>query len=339
MARSGINKALVQTARDTLLARGEAASTEAVRAELGHTGSKTTINRYLRELASEQPRPPAVSLSEEVQAYVVALVQRLAADAQEAVRVDRARLERQQRVYEQQRQVDSARHDELNKSHRLLLDERRELRERELDLVTRVQHLEGERQRLLATESHLQQALRDRAEQIQSLEAKHQQARESLTHYREHARQQRDSDIHRHEVQTQQLQEDQRRLQGLLMSKQDELTLLYRDLERHNAEHHADKLALHAGQKQVDQLRTSYAQLSTEFSESQQREQALRVETSHLRERAHRYLLDRRQDRRNLRDLAQQLQQVHHLLARLPVTGVSASLTPDADGPRPDRST
>jgi len=43
MARAGINKALVQRARDALLTRGLSPSIEAVRAELGHTGSKTTI--------------------------------------------------------------------------------------------------------------------------------------------------------------------------------------------------------------------------------------------------------------------------------------------------------
>ena len=47
MARAGINKALVQRARDTLLARGEHPSIEAVRVELGNTGSKSTILRYL----------------------------------------------------------------------------------------------------------------------------------------------------------------------------------------------------------------------------------------------------------------------------------------------------
>jgi chromosome segregation ATPase len=335
MARSGINKALVQAARDALLARGEGASIEAVRAELGHTGSKTTINRYLRELASEQPRPPAVTLSDEVQAYVEGLVQRLAADAQEAVSADRARLERQKLVYEQQRQVDSARHDELNKSHQLLLDERRESREREHNLSTHVQQLEGERQRLLATESHLQQALRDRAEQIQSLEEKYQQARESLAHYREHTRQQRDTDIHRHEMQVQQLQHDQRRLQELLMSKQEELTLLYRDLERQNAEHQAHDLSLQAEQNKFQQLRAGHAQLNAALAQLQQREQVLQLEATSLRERGHRYLLDRRQDRRNLRDLAQQLNQVHQLLARLPTAAISFRKAPDADRPVP----
>lgn len=323
MARSGINKALVQAARDALIARGETPSIEAVRVELGDTGSKTTINRYLRELASEGPRPPAVTLNEEVQAYMEGLVQRLAADAQTAVSADRARLERQKLAYEQQRQVDSARHDELKKNHQLLLDERLETRERELTLASRLQQLEGERQRLLATESHLQQIVSDRAKQLQSLEEKYQQGRDSLVHYREHIRQQRETDIHRHEGLVQQLQQEQRRLQDQLMSKQEELTQLYRDLERQSAEHQAHRLALQGERKQVQLLHASHERLNAAVSQLQQREQQLQLEATSLRERAHRYLLDRRQDRRNLRNLAQQLHQVHQLLARLPSATVS----------------
>ncbi|WP_249746370.1 DNA-binding protein [Pseudomonas rhodesiae] len=46
MARGGINKAVVQEARQALLARGANPSIDAVRVELGNTGSKTTISRY-----------------------------------------------------------------------------------------------------------------------------------------------------------------------------------------------------------------------------------------------------------------------------------------------------
>ncbi|WHH52938.1 DNA-binding protein [Pseudomonas sp. Ap32] len=335
MARSGINKALVQTARDALLARGEAPSIGAVRAELGHTGSKTTINRYLRELAAEEPRPPAVSLNAEVQTYMEGLVQRLAADAQAAVSDDRARLERQRQAYEHQRQVDSARHEELRKNHQLLLDERRDARERDHILTARIEQLEGERQGLLTAERHLQHALGDRGEQIQSLEEKYQQARESLAHYREQARQQRDSDIQRHEAQVQQLQHEQRRLQELLLKKQEELTLLYRDLERQTAEHNAQRLALQNEQKTNQQLNATHAQLNTVLNQMRQREQNLQLQATSLRERAHRYLLDRRQDRRNLRDLARQLNQVHQLLARLPSAGIGAPQTPNAESSVP----
>ncbi|WP_137822538.1 DNA-binding protein [Pseudomonas sp. D(2018)] len=45
MARSGINKALVQKAWEAPLARGVRPSINAVRIELGNTGSKSTIQR------------------------------------------------------------------------------------------------------------------------------------------------------------------------------------------------------------------------------------------------------------------------------------------------------
>ncbi|WP_411563648.1 DNA-binding protein [Pseudomonas shirazensis] len=48
----------MQRARDAFLPRGLSPSIEAVRAELGHTGSKTTILRYLRELDVAEPHPP-----------------------------------------------------------------------------------------------------------------------------------------------------------------------------------------------------------------------------------------------------------------------------------------
>jgi len=53
MARSGIDKQCVKQARQALIARGENPSIDAVRVELGNTGSKTTIHRYLRELEAE----------------------------------------------------------------------------------------------------------------------------------------------------------------------------------------------------------------------------------------------------------------------------------------------
>jgi hypothetical protein len=54
MARGGINKVVVQQARQALIARGET-SIDAIRIELGNTGSKTTIHRYLKELNGQQP--------------------------------------------------------------------------------------------------------------------------------------------------------------------------------------------------------------------------------------------------------------------------------------------
>ncbi|MCE0975545.1 DNA-binding protein [Pseudomonas putida] len=60
MPRAGINKAVVQNAREALLARGVHPSVDAIRVELGNTGSKTTIQRYLKEL-TEPSLPKAVT--------------------------------------------------------------------------------------------------------------------------------------------------------------------------------------------------------------------------------------------------------------------------------------
>lgn len=53
MARTGITKTQVRTIRDRLLAEGRHPSADAVRGALGDTGSKSTIHRYLKELAAE----------------------------------------------------------------------------------------------------------------------------------------------------------------------------------------------------------------------------------------------------------------------------------------------
>lgn len=59
MARGGVNLAVVQKARSNLLMRGVYPSIDAVRVEMGNTGSKTTIARYLKQL--EAPEPDATS--------------------------------------------------------------------------------------------------------------------------------------------------------------------------------------------------------------------------------------------------------------------------------------
>ena len=54
MARGGIYKSEVVRARANLLAQGRYPSVDAIRVELGNTGSKSTIQRYLKEIEEEQ---------------------------------------------------------------------------------------------------------------------------------------------------------------------------------------------------------------------------------------------------------------------------------------------
>lgn len=75
MARIGLTKTQVRACREALLAQGRYPSADAVRHALGDTGSKSTIHRYLKELAGEDS--PATSRDDTAHT-LLALVEQLA---------------------------------------------------------------------------------------------------------------------------------------------------------------------------------------------------------------------------------------------------------------------
>lgn len=318
MARPGINKALVQRARDALLARGVAPSIEAVRTELGHTGSKTTINRYLRELAEDEPRPPQINLSQELQVLMESLAARLAGEAQDSVAADRTRLERQHAAYQQQRTVDAARLDELQKAYARQSEEYREVSQREVQLNERLQAAEGERQRLEEACRQQVQLLEERLGQIQSLETKHQQVRDALAHYRQQHLVQRQEELQRHDQQLVQVQAETRGLREQLAARQEELTQLYRELERSNS-------TLGHQQQQLRQLERELASLQhrlngreTELSQARQAGDVMASDLAALREKARHYVMAHRQDQKLVRAQTRQISYLQRLNSTTP---------------------
>ncbi|WP_084167989.1 DNA-binding protein [Pseudomonas vranovensis] len=307
MARAGINKALVQRARDALLARDLAPSIEAVRAELGHTGSKTTILRYLRELDVAEPHPPQVNLSEELQALLQSLAERLADEAQATVAGERARLERQQATYQQQRAVDTARHEQLQIAHAAEVAAHQQLRLREQRLLDQLQLAEGERQRLEEACRQQLQLLEERATTIQSFEAKHQQARESLEHFRQQQQLQRQEELQRHDQQLGQLQAEVRGLREQLAVRQEELTQLYRDLERSTSTQSYQHQQLRQLERELNSAQQQLAAETVLVNLAHQQGEKMASEITQLREKSKYYLLAHRHDLRLLRLQAQQL--------------------------------
>jgi len=82
MARSGITLLNVEQAKQALLARGERVFIDAVRAELGHTGSKSTIHKHLKHLEDAQDVAHAqVLLSDELQQLLHHVAARLTKEA------------------------------------------------------------------------------------------------------------------------------------------------------------------------------------------------------------------------------------------------------------------
>ncbi len=83
MARSGLTKAQVRACREALLAQGCYPSADAVRHALGDTGSKSTIHRYLKELAGEEsPAAGRDDTARTLLALVEQLAERLHDDAE-----------------------------------------------------------------------------------------------------------------------------------------------------------------------------------------------------------------------------------------------------------------
>lgn len=234
MARGGITKVLVQKARLAILARGENPSIDALRVEMGNTGSKTTIHRYLKEIEAEK-RPGGETprtLSEGLAELVGQLADQLQAEARQSVAQERAVLSRERLDYQQQIRGDQAQieqlKDALKSAEARLQDAHHQLsasqqQKHQADLANT---------RLRQVASDLETRLRERDTQIASLEEKHNHARIALEQFRQAAQEQREQELRQHESQIQQYGAELRQLQQSLIARQDELTQLNRDNER-----------------------------------------------------------------------------------------------------------
>ncbi|ETK41849.1 MAG: integrase [Pseudomonadales bacterium RIFCSPLOWO2_12_60_38] len=256
MARGGINKAVVQKARQALLARGLYPSIDAVRVELGNTGSKTTISRYLKEIESFDPRPPSSRerMGEEISTMVQSLLDRLMQEGNESIEQARSAFDMQRVGLEAQIfRVQS----ELTTARRQLDTQQAAIEAQTADLQTALSSLQAELTRnagITQRCTDLEALVGDRDKQIQSLEEKHAHARGALEHYRESVKEQRDQDQRRHESQLHESQVEQRKLQETLVLKQDDLTRLNRENERLLSESRQQVKTLYAHEARIQAL-------------------------------------------------------------------------------------
>lgn len=254
MARAGIYKSEVKKARDALLAQGKNPSIDAVRTELGNTGSKTTIHRYLKELEEEEGAGfgRGVAVSEAIQDLVGRLAQRLHEEADERISelqakhaeqvalrdAELARLKQEADGFSAQLQRTEVALQAEQTAHE---ETRKALQAASVWSAQQAQQVADFKDRLSENESHRQ-----------SLEDKHRHAREALEHYRESVKEQRDQEQRRHEQQVQQLQAELRTLNQTLIVKQNELTHAYQDSARTGAELVAMRKELHRSEREAE---------------------------------------------------------------------------------------
>ena len=263
MARGGVNKALVQAARLAILARGEHPSIDAVRIEMGNTGSKTTIHRYMKELddGAEPEQAPSEPIDDELTSLVSRLAQRLKEQAQEPIDQARAQFEQQRKDLETQLHEAREANTELQQQYEIqslaLTQESAELHDTRSTLQTEQTRNAGLNQALADFELRLQ----DKDEQIRSLEEKHLHAREALEHYRNAVKDQREQEQRRHEGQVQQIQMELRQAQQSALVRQDEITQLHRDNERLLTENRGTLRELSLSQEQLKHTNSRQDQL------------------------------------------------------------------------------
>ncbi|TKK27364.1 integrase [Pseudomonas sp. CFBP13528] len=269
MARGGINKAVVQTARLAILARGENPSIDAVRIEMGNTGSKTTIHRYLKELDESETRQTITQapIDDELGELVARLAQRLKEKAQEPIDLALAQFEQHKSALLTQLQALQEAHDQLQQQFDI---QAAALAEESAALQTASTSLQTEQTRnagLSQACSDYELRIKDKDEQIRSLEDKHLHARDALEHYRNAVKEQREQEQRRHEGQLQQVQAELRQAQQSALVRQDEITQLHRDNERVLIEHRVTARELNALQEQLRKDQAVQLELSEKISQ------------------------------------------------------------------------
>ena len=256
MARAGLYKTEVEKARDSLLAQGKHPSVDAIRVALGNTGSKSTIHRYLKELEAEAAAAPTsgAAISDALANLVAQLAARLQEEADARIADAQAHcdiaVQKAADALADQEREGRALSDRLQRTETALQEETQTLQAAADSLQERNTQVRALEERVAGLEARLA----DQDAHIQSLEQKHNQAREALEHFRQSAKEQRDAESRRHEHQVQALQVELRQANELVTTKNHEVMQLNRDNARITELHGQSENALRTLRREHEQV-------------------------------------------------------------------------------------
>lgn len=264
MARAGIYKSDVVKARNALVAKGTYPSIDAVRIEMGNTGSKATIHRYLKEIEEEDGGSslPRVAVSEAIQDLVSRLSERLSEEAGAHVQELLTKQTEQQRLNQEattslKTELQTTRQ-QLEQTQRHLADEKANhgktneaLSAKTLTSTQLVRQINDLQERLAIEERHRQ-----------SLEEKHQHAHQALEHFRQASKEQREQEQRKHEQQVQYFQMELKKINEVLTAKQHEAIHAQQEGVRLLGELSRAQSDLHQSQETVRKLNPLKNELS-----------------------------------------------------------------------------
>jgi hypothetical protein len=243
-----------------------------VRVQLGNTGSKTTIARYLKEL---QPATAATlpSIKERISAPILHVVDELTrqlevetqqemvqARAEQAEEQARHDSERQELLHDLQVQTEriAALQIQLTSTQAQLQQTLTELNHQN----AQIQHSQTDNQGLLIR-------IEEKDAQIAQLTAQHAQTRLNLEHYREQGQTLREQLLRQHEHQLQVLNGELRHLQGQYTVSQEALVLLNRDNESLIQQLTTQQQRVHQLDKQLRTVTANHDSLRTQQDQQQ----------------------------------------------------------------------
>lgn len=272
MARAGIYKAEVIRARNNLLAMGRRPSIDAIRIELGNTGSKGTIHRYLKEIEEEDGGlgGTQVALSEAIQDLAGRLAERLHEEAEQ--RISALTDKHQADLAELNRTIEALRAESAGfrvQVEGLTLNLAAE-RDAHAQSKESLQLSEVGRAQLEARIQGLEAQLAQEAVHRESLEEKHRHAREALEHFRVAAKEQREQEQRQFEQQLQFLQGELRAAKEVANTKQQELMRSHEESARLSSELAHARTELHRLDTELRPLRTAKEQHLVSEQKNQQ---------------------------------------------------------------------
>lgn len=263
MARGGIYKAEVVRARNKLLAIGRYPSVDVVRQELGNTGSKTTIQRYLKEIEEEEGGRAGskIAISEALQDLVARLAERLNMEADARIAELTAKhageLAEQRQAHEALQGEAASLRKALEKAQVTQVEEQAR-HERTADRLQQAITAHA-----MATQqvTDLEDRLRAEEEHRRSLEEKHTHAREALEHFRAATKEQREHEQRQHEQQVQYLQGEIKSLGNSLIQAQQEAAKSHQENARVTSELARSERSLHDTKAELRALKDAKAEL------------------------------------------------------------------------------
>ncbi len=283
MARGGINKALVIEARDTLLNRGENPSIDAIRVELGNTGSKSTIHRYLKEIEDESSArlDDEALLSEPIKSLISKLTATLRQEAHSIVESSKEQNQHREQALKARiielESIVASQEKTLSTKEEALQDQLVQLGERKSSEDKLGAELAEAKQAIIEQNA----IIKEKQSHIDSLEEKHRHSRDAMEHYRQSVKEQREQDQRNHEQQLHQLQAEVRALNQTLSVKQNDITGLNKDNGRLVAE-------ISAAQKTLAELqaesRKHLAQIDSQASENKVLKDKIQKNESYISE-------------------------------------------------------